>query len=100
MITFFFSLGTVGVAVILVAAVFTSEGKDLKDRFDMGKQVLTALIGILGTIVGFYFGAELARQPAATEIVKEQSGDNEQSSEGQTAPNANGANQGNTQPSQ
>jgi len=66
LITFFFALGTVGVAIILVAAVFTNDAKDLKERFDMGKQVLTALIGILGTIVGFYFGAEFAEKPKSS----------------------------------
>ncbi|MEO9875133.1 MAG: hypothetical protein ABJM26_20540 [Anderseniella sp.] len=62
LITFFFSLGTVGVAIILVTAVFTSDGDELKEKFDMGKQVLTTLIGVLGTIVGFYFGAELGQR--------------------------------------
>jgi len=56
LITFFFALGTVGVAIILVTAAFTSDSQELKERFDMGKQVLTALIGVFGTIVGFYFG--------------------------------------------
>lgn len=64
-ITFFFGLGTVGVALILVTAAFTSERDkdDIKERFDMGKQVLTTLIGIFGTIVGFYFGTEVSNRP-------------------------------------
>jgi hypothetical protein len=28
-----------------------------RERFTLGKEVLTILIGVLGTIVGFYFGS-------------------------------------------
>lgn len=58
LITFFFALGTVGVAIVLTAAAFSISADDrelMRERFDMGKQVLTALIGIFGTILGFYF---------------------------------------------
>lgn len=60
LITFVFAIGTVGVALILTAAAFAVSGdnqEEMKERFDMGKQVLTALIGIFGTILGFYFGS-------------------------------------------
>ena len=64
LITFFFAMGTVGVALILVTATFTSNKADLKERFDNGKQVLMALIGVFGTIVGFYFGQSTVGQPS------------------------------------
>jgi hypothetical protein len=35
-------------------------------RFDRGKQVLTTLIGVLGTIVGFHFGS--ASSPQALQV--------------------------------
>ena len=60
LITFFFALSTVGVAVILTTAAFSisaANREEMRERFDMGKQVLTALIGIFGTILGFYFGS-------------------------------------------
>lgn len=66
LITFFFALGTVGVALILVTAAFTIDAEnmeEMKERFDMGKQVLTVLIGVFGTIIGFYFGSIVADQP-------------------------------------
>jgi hypothetical protein len=43
----------VGIALILVLSTIISD--DAANRFDHGKQVLTTMIGILGTIVGFYF---------------------------------------------
>ena len=57
-ITFLVAAGTVSLAVLLVmAAIMSSGSKDLENRFAFGKEVLTLLIGILGTIVGFYYGS-------------------------------------------
>ena len=36
-------------------------GKDLDKRFALGKEILTLLIGILGTIIGFYYGSSAER---------------------------------------
>jgi hypothetical protein len=38
----------------------------------MGKQVVTALIGVFGTIVGFYFGTELAQTAAGDQGAPQQ----------------------------
>jgi hypothetical protein len=62
-ITFLFALTTVGVAVILaLSTVLSAPSADDDKRFDRGKQVLSSLIGILGTIVGFYFGADTTQK--------------------------------------
>lgn len=59
LITFLFAFGTIGIAIIITISVFTSERHldESKERFYRGKEILTLLIGILGTIVGFYFGS-------------------------------------------
>jgi hypothetical protein len=58
LITFLITFTTVGIAIILaVSTIFSSSGDEQDKRFDKGKQVLSVLIGLLGTIVGFYFGS-------------------------------------------
>jgi len=61
-ITYILAIGTV--AVILVLLVSALLGSDSKENFARGKEILTVLIGIFGTILGFYFGAA---NPAKTE---------------------------------
>lgn len=69
-ITFLFALGTIGVMLMLAAfAVFGAasgtEGYDQRaQRFQQGKEILTLLIGLLGAIIGFYFGASGAQVAA------------------------------------
>ena len=59
LITFLIAITVVGVAMILsISSLILASGDEGDKRFDRGKQVLSVLIGVLGTIVGFYFGAE------------------------------------------
>ena len=55
LITFLITLGTVAVAIILALASIISAPAVLKDCFALGREVLSILIGVLGTVVGFYF---------------------------------------------
>lgn len=74
LITFLIAFTTVGIAVILtISTVVIQDSPENDKRFDRGKQVLTVLIGVLGTIVGFYFagsqGTGSASTPAITSTV-------------------------------
>jgi hypothetical protein len=64
LITFLITLTTVGIAILLaISTIFGSSGDADDKRFDKGKQVLSLLIGLLGTIVGFYFGSSQDNKP-------------------------------------
>lgn len=57
MLAIIFSIGTIATAFCLMLGAFLSAGNEtVKDRFTLANQVLTPLIGIMGTILGFYFG--------------------------------------------
>jgi hypothetical protein len=57
-ITFIITVATIGLAFVLVYAAFNTapDGKE-DERFRRGREVFTVLMGVLGTIVGFYFGS-------------------------------------------
>ncbi|SRR6266436_2432389 len=58
LITFLIAITTMGIAIMLaISTIFGKGGEEEDKRFDRGKQVLSVLIGLLGTIVGFYFGS-------------------------------------------
>jgi len=59
LITFLFVLCTSGVILLTAIAIFWMDDKDnIKDRFAYAKDLLTIIIGVLGTILGFYYGLQ------------------------------------------
>lgn len=78
-LAFLFGTTTVSVIIIVVLAVFFEAGDTtLEDRFQRGKDILTILIGLLGAILGYYFGQQSSssRPPpnpaAAVQVVPSQ----------------------------
>jgi len=57
---------TIGTAVVLVVSALTGTESDAhKERFQRGKEILSLLLGVFGTIVGFYFGSEVSQKAGA-----------------------------------
>jgi hypothetical protein len=68
LITVLFATGTMAIAFILTVSAILSSSEEFEKRFDKGKDVLTIMIGIFGTILGFYFGT--ASSPPPTETIR------------------------------
>ncbi len=63
LITYLFAIVTIGTAVVLVVSALTGTDSDVhKERFQRGKEILALLLGVFGTIVGFYFGSEISQK--------------------------------------
>lgn len=58
LITFILSVGTISIAILVTIGALMGRDADARDRFYRAKEILTILIGVLGTIVGFYFGSQ------------------------------------------
>jgi hypothetical protein len=67
LITFILALGTMAIALVLVLAALLG-GEQSAENFGRGKEVLTILIGVFGTILGFYYGSESSQRKATLEI--------------------------------
>ncbi len=66
LITFLFAVVTIGTALVLVVSALVGSGDALEDkRFQQGKEVLSLLLGVFGTILGYYFGSTFRTAPNA-----------------------------------
>lgn len=67
LITYLFAVGTILAFVVLILAAFVAKGdkEERDDRFSNAKEIFSLLIGIFGTIIGFYFGSVSAQESAA-----------------------------------
>lgn len=57
LITFLFAFSTIAIFILVAIATFWMDKEEVKERFASAKDLITILIGVLGTILGFYFGA-------------------------------------------
>jgi hypothetical protein len=70
LITYLFAVVTIGTAVVLVVSALTSDESPANERrFERGKEILSLLLGVFGTIVGFYFGSEVAAKGQTGETI-------------------------------
>ncbi|MBZ5504926.1 MAG: hypothetical protein LAO78_05495 [Acidobacteriia bacterium] len=70
LITYLFAVVTIGTAVVLVVSALTSDESPANERrFERGKEILSLLLGVFGTIVGFYFGSEVAAKGQPGEAI-------------------------------
>lgn len=58
LITYIFAVGTIGAVIVLILAALLGKGTT-DEKFGRAKDILTVLIGIFGTIIGFYFGSQM-----------------------------------------
>jgi hypothetical protein len=66
LITYLFAIVTIGTAVVLVVSALTGTEDEVHEkRFQRGKEILALLLGVFGTIVGFYFGSEISNKAGA-----------------------------------
>jgi putative Ca2+/H+ antiporter (TMEM165/GDT1 family) len=56
-ITFLFAFSTIAIFLLIAITTFWMEKDEVEARFAKAKDLLTILIGIFGTILGFYFGS-------------------------------------------
>jgi hypothetical protein len=71
LITYLFAVVTIGTAVVLVVSALTGTESDAHEkRFQRGKEILSLLLGVFGTIVGFYFGSEVSGAQAKKTVVQ------------------------------
>jgi hypothetical protein len=61
LITFMVAVGTIAIAVLATLTAMVI--RDFEKRFVLAKEILTILVGILGTIIGFYFGTAKSTAP-------------------------------------
>jgi len=70
LITLLFSIATVWVVMLLALTAISDKSDD--EKFRRGKDILTVLVGIFGTIIGYYFGAESQQQQQNLPPIREE----------------------------
>jgi hypothetical protein len=60
-ITYLFAIVTIGIAVAIVLATLTADNISFAVKYEKAKEVFALLLGVFGTILGFYFASETTR---------------------------------------
>jgi len=71
LITFILAIGTMTIALLVTIGALMGRDKEAKDRFYRAKEILTILIGIMGTIVGYYYGTQIDTDTVPAKIAIE-----------------------------
>jgi hypothetical protein len=66
LITFLFAFSTIAIILLVAITTFWMPKEDVQTRFEKAKDLLTIIIGVLGTILGFYFGSLASSDRQAT----------------------------------
>ena len=79
LLTFSVAIVTVAIALLLVLFIVTSgqPTEELKNKFGFGKDILMVFVGILGTIMGFYYGTDKISTKDIPGIGNQQSASNQ-----------------------
>jgi hypothetical protein len=80
LVTFLFAFATIAIFVIASIAIFWADFEQVEKRAGLAKELIAVMIGVLGTILGFYFGSAGsgtpdAQQPQAPPAVVSTEGD-------------------------
>jgi hypothetical protein len=57
LITFLFSVSTIAIFLLIAITTYYMDKSQIDERFNKAKDLLTLMIGIFGTILGFYYGS-------------------------------------------
>lgn len=71
LITFVVAAGVVSIAAVIAVYVMASTNRmeEIKDRFGYAKDIFAALVGIFGTVLGFYYASQnQASEPIAADF--------------------------------
>jgi hypothetical protein len=68
LVTFLFAFATIAVVLITAIATFWVGSDEVEKRGTLAKEILAILIGIMGTILGFYFGSDVGRSQPTSEV--------------------------------
>jgi hypothetical protein len=58
LVAFTLTVGTISTAILVTLGALMGRDGEARERIYRAKEILTILIGVLGTIVGFYFGSQ------------------------------------------